>query len=199
MTLIVLSTSASAKDYTAADFDPADPSLADTYNRAVSLLLDDLTIIVTDENDNELFRVVPFPVELVVLDTQAAIHDGNITDPEQLAPVIDQANMDKPTANSFAFVLDGDPEYTALDLSIFYYPNEENSEGVRIPAVRAGDPMFKDDGGIVAPWTVIVSNADELAAFMSARQVEMVIEWGDESISIDCGFWRRWTLFDLSE
>lgn len=190
---------ASARNFTLDDFDPADPARAETYQSAIGELLDELAVIATDDEGNELFRVVPYPLELVVLTAQATIHEGNVTDSHELEVVVAQANSDKPTSNSFAFVLDGDPRWVRQEVKIRYFPEEQGPASSGVPAVRVSREIA-DDGAMVAVWVVMARDADELEAFLAAPRVELVVrdEETDDGIVLDCGFWRQWMLFDLT-
>jgi hypothetical protein len=189
-----------ARDFTLEDFDPADPAQAEAYQSAIGGLLDELAVIASDDEGNELFRVVPYPLELVILTTQAAIHERNITDSREFEAVVMQANADKPTSNSFAFVLDGDPQWVRREVEIRYFPEEEGPGSSRVPAVRVSREIA-DDGAMVAVWVLMARDADELEAFLAAPRVELRVgdEETDDAIVLDCGFWRQWMLFDLTE
>lgn len=197
--ILILSGPVYGRDFTPDDFDPADPAMAEPYTTALGQLFDELTIIALDSNGVEVFRVMPFPVELVGLETQTAIHEGNITDSEELPALIESANLDKPTANSFAFVLDGQPEWVGLEVGMYYFPDDANSEAVRLPVVALGEPALTEDGGMVAGWAMIATDMDELNEFMSARSVVIVLDLEGERIQLNCGFWRQWALFDMRE
>lgn len=187
-----------ALDFTAADFDPKDPSMIDVYRLAVSDLMDELSVEAIDDEGSELFSVVPFPMELVALMAQMEIHSLESDDPAEIDSVIERANNNKPGANSFAFLLDGDPEWVSGNVRMVYVPPDgAESDRVEMEVVPIGEGE-ESDGNMVAEWMVVVEDPDLLMDFLASPQVILVIEKaGGETKELDCGFWRQWGLFDL--
>jgi len=188
-----------ARDFTVDDFDPADPAQAETYRQAVEDFLTEVTIVATDNAGNELFRVVPFPLELIALMTQLAIHDGNVTDPGELRGIVDNANLNKPAANSFAFIISGDPEWADREVSMYYLPADGGTERVNVDLVRIVPGEAYGEGEMISEWAMFVNDVDQLTAFLASPAVALVVgaDDPDEAIELDCGFWRQWGLFDV--
>ncbi|MFH1675686.1 MAG: hypothetical protein ABIC40_01590 [bacterium] len=188
-----------ASNFTIGDFDTADPEQAEDYSNAVSDLISDLEIIVIDENDNELFSIVPFPIELVALTAQAEIHLDNVTDETKLAEIIDTANINKPGPNSFAFVVEGSKEWVSKDVKLYRTENAEDGTTTRIeiPVMRVSDPTENEDGTSACVWMFAATDTDELAAFHISPGLIMVVGDDTDSVEFDCGFWRAWNLFDI--
>ncbi len=197
--VLVLSSGLSARDFIVDDFDPADPEQTEMYSLALEDLMDELTIVATEEDGDEIFVIMPFPMELIALETQFAIHEGNIIDPNELADLIAQANMDKPTQNSFAFVLDGEPMWVRREVAMYYTRLSGEPDMVRVPVVPVGDPVVTEDATMVTGWAMMAADADELRDFLASPMVVLVVGDEEESVTLDCGFWRRWVLFDLGE
>jgi hypothetical protein len=200
MLLILLGTvQAVAKDFAAGDFDAADPSQAENYVAAVESLQQELAITATGQNGAELFTVIPQTMELVVLQTQGEIHSSDAKTPEALAAIIADANGRKPRDNSFAFILDGDPEWVSQNVSIYYYTTGDNPEQKVIPVVRVDEPKDKEDGGMLAAWALMAEDQQQIRDFLLSPKVTMVVGEGDTAgskIELNCGFWRSYSLFD---
>jgi hypothetical protein len=205
---------AQARDFTVDDFDPPGPygpldpedpdgmDIIDVYSMALDDLLWELTIYGYDSEANELFQVVPFPMELVALMTQAEIHFGNITDPSELAGLVDTANENKPAANSFAMILDGNVGWVGSDVTMFYFPNAEESDGIEVPCYRISLSNPDPDGNAISEWAVVVDSVDELTNLLAAESVALIVGLHDpeiEPLVLYCGFWRSWGLFDLRD
>ncbi len=202
---------AHARDFTVDDFDPVQPAqpddpdnpdaptMAEIYGQAVLDLMNELIIVASDDDGNKLFQVYPFPMELVALLTQTSIFTGEITDPDELAALVDQANAYKPAMNSFTISLEGSAEWVGRNVSIYYISEEDGSTGTMIPVyqIAASDPS--EEGAMFSEWALLAETMDELAAFLAAPRVLMVIGDDDESgeIILECGFWRQWALFDF--
>jgi len=191
-----------ARQFVAGDFDPADSTLVNTYKQAVNAFIDESTIVASDKNGNELFRVMPISLELARLRTQLAVHELNSTDPAKLAEILKKANDEKPTANSFELVVTGNPKWVGHDVAFYYYPDENNCDAVQIPTSAVGDPETLKDGNMRAVWRVKVDSMQQLAELRIASEVTLVIGQDDKSIKpivLDCGDWRQYFLFDLDK
>ncbi len=205
---------AQARDFTIDDFDPPGPygpldpedpdgmDIIDVYSMAIDDLLRELTITGYDSEVNELFQAVPFPMELVALMAQAEIHFGNITDPGELRELVDTANGNKPAANSFAFILDGDVDWVGSDVTMFYFPSAEESDGIEVPCYQISVSDPDPDGIAISEWAVAIDSVDELTNFLAAESVALIVGLNDpevEPVILYCGFWRSWGLFDLRD
>jgi len=186
-----------ARDFKVSDFDPADPSQVEIYQIAIESLVAELAIPAMNSEGKELFTATPLTMELVALMTQLAIHAGNITDAARLQEIVDQANREKPATNSFAFILDGDPEYTNRKVAV-YYSLEENSRRVEVPVVKVEELELVGESGLVG-WALMAKDVEQLLDFLAAKKVVLVVGEGRDAIELDCGFWRRYSIFDLRD
>jgi len=201
-----------ARDFTVDDFDPPGPygpidpedpesmDIIDVYSMAIDDLLLELTIYAVDDEENDLFQAVPFPMELVALMTQAEIHFGNITDPVEIQALVENANANKPASNSFAFILDGDADWVAREVTMFYFPDAEESDGVEVPCYPISIGTPDENGNAISEWAVVIDSPDEISNFLAAESVALIIGLNDpdiEPLVLYCGFWRSWGLFDL--
>jgi hypothetical protein len=189
-----------ASDFTPADFDPADPSQAGCYRQAVNDLMDTLAATGIDEDGDELFKVIPFPIELVALQTQYEIHEGNVSGDDELSDLISEANMNKPAANSYAFVVDGKEDWVNGGLAVYFYPDLETEEPIEVVTYPVTDADAYSDGYASRSWAVLIEDAETLNAFLESPKVIMLVytsEEGTEPIELDISFWRQWGLFDL--
>ena len=189
-----------ARDFSPDDFDPADPSLAESYGEAVVELIEEMTIAGEDENGDPLFKAIPFPLELVALMTQLEIHESNITDPVEIDMLLADQNNMKPAMNSFAFVLDGYPSW--VEGSVYMaYTSDDHPDGVYLDVFNAGiDPV--DDTTATATWAVAMEDVQQMQDFMDADNIYIIVQNTDaslEPIFLDCGFWRLWGLFDIRD
>ncbi len=200
--VLLMSTSVAARPFTIDDFDSADSDQALGYQQAAANLMAELTITVADDEGNVLLAVMPFPVELVALITQAEIHTAGYTQPEDLYALIEDANFYKPLANSFAFSVEGIPKYVNRSVSMYYYPYEEATDGIEVEIIPVTEGQVLDDGVMVAEWAMVAADPETLMRFLAAPKVVIIIGEElepEEQIVLDCGFWRQWGLFDLRE
>ena len=191
---------AQARDFTTADFDPADQSQAETYGLAAESLLNDLVVVANDPSGNELFSAVPLTMELVALMTQAEIHASGSSDPAVLDEIIARANKNKPRANSFAFIVDGDPAWVRRNVTMYYDTAGDNPQRVAMPVVPVEDIQITEGGGSLSGWAAMAEDPQQLQDFLLATKVVIVVGEGDDSVTpieLDCSFWRRYALFDL--
>jgi hypothetical protein len=198
---LLLTAAAYAKDFTVDDFDYPDPSQADTYYQAVDSLIDDLTIVATDADGNQLFTVVPMTMELVALQAQARIHESQETG-ESVEDIIAQANSDKPSANAFAFMLEGDPGWVRKDVTIDCLLMVYSDSFISMPVVQVSEPVVSEGGSMISGWAFMAENEQQLRDFLAANTVFLSVgdrEGGSDVIRLDCGFWRQFGLFDIDE
>lgn len=198
--LFLLVNPAISREFAASDFDPADPDLAEEYRAAVIDLIKEMTIVGEDNNGNELFTAVPFPLELVALMTQLEIHESNITDPDELDDLLDEQDYIKPASNSFAFVLDGDPEWV-MGQVFMGYTSGSSPFPVELEVLPISSD-YPDETSAVTTWAVVIEDGEQLEEFLDAGEVSLAIWNGNEGqdpIILDCGYWRFWGLFDLRE
>jgi hypothetical protein len=197
---LILAPGAYARDFTAADFDPADPSQAEVYYLASESLMMDLTIVAKDAQGNELFTVTPMPLELVALMSQTMIHQQNATSASALAEIVDRANSDKPTSNSFAFILDGASAWTGRAVAMYYYPDGAEGQRLEIPVVKVKEGGDEGDPVLMTGWAVMAESLEQIEAYLAAPKVVLVVgDSPDRSVELDCGFWRQYSVFDLRE
>jgi len=203
--LFLLVSPAYALDFTTDDFDPAEgdnAEIVEMYQRAVAELIGELTITGTDVDGTEVFRLLPFPMELIGLITQTEIHTSNITDPVELADVIESANLNKPAPNSFAFTMDGNPEWVGHSVSMYYFTDLEDSDGVEVPVYEVNEARMIADGIMARDFAVVIDSGDELRNFLMAPAVVILVGWGDpdfEPLLLDCSSWRKYAIFDLRD
>jgi len=209
LTILIFLTSATtafAMDFTVQDFDPAPDDDAVSLDfggqtrDAVMDLMIELTVVKSDSAGNEILRVMPLPMELVGLMTQADIFETLARSEEEIAPLVENANANKPGPNYFGFIIDGDAEWVNRVVSVWYIPETGGIEGILIPVylIKPGEP--DSDGRAVSEWILVAETADELHAFLNASSVKLIIEDEDPSINpiiLDIGFWRMYGLFDL--
>jgi len=187
-----------AVDFSADDFDPPDASMLEAYTVAVDELMDELRVVAIDDDENQLFTVVPFPMELVAIMAQYEIHQLDSDDSDAIDEIIARANNNKPSANSFAILLDGDPEWVSGDVELFYTTPDE-LEYAQVPMVPLGQGDG-EEGNAIAEWLVYFEDLDSLIAFVESPDVVLRVFNTDDSgenLQLDCGFWRQWGLFDL--
>jgi len=199
-------TSLYAMDFTVSDFDPAPDDDAVSLDfggqtrDAVMDLMIELTAIKSDSAGNEILRVMPLPMELVALMTQADIFETLARSEEEIAPLVENANANKPGPNYFGFIIDGEAEWVNRIVSVWYIPEAGSSEGILIPVYLIKPGEADSDGRAVSEWILVAETADELSAFLNASSVKLIIEDEDQSIDpiiLDIGFWRAYGLFDL--
>ncbi|HEX9745262.1 MAG TPA: hypothetical protein VGB30_07530 [bacterium] len=194
-----------ATDLTSVEFESADPRLADGYNVAVDQLMDELMVVGKGVDGSELFRIIPYPLELVALQLQAEIHSRNVTDEIEIETMVSQANMDKPGSNWFAFLVDGESEWVNSDIAMYYIWREGGDpEPVDITAVHNFD---NGDGTGYALYVLYVEDRGKMIDFMTAysmgitltREIPATAETqaGVEKIDLDCSHWREFTIFDI--
>jgi hypothetical protein len=187
-----------ALDFTADDFDPPDESMRDAYTVAVNDLMDEMRIVATDDAENQLFIVTPFPMELVAVMAQSEIHQLDSDDPDAIDEIIERANHNKPSANSFAILLDGNTDWVTGNVEMFYTIPDE-LEYAQVPTVPLGQGEG-EDGSTLAEWLVYFEDIDSLMTFLESPDVVLRVFKADDSgdnMRLDCGFWRQWGLFDL--
>jgi len=203
--LILVAGQAPARNFTARDFDPADTEnevTAERYREAVFELMDELKVPAIDEYGVVQFSVMPFPMELVALITQWQIHEWGITDPMELSDLIEAANYNKPTVNSFPFVLDGETEWVTKIVAMYYIRDIDFPHPERVPVVWNSEVEGNVEGTTVSEWIVMIEDTDMLEEFLEADSVYLVVgetDGSEEYIELDCGFWRSWGLFDLRQ
>ncbi len=201
--MLFSATIVAARVFTVDDFDPADPGntlMSEAYQQGVADLVKELTVTATGDDGTALFTIVPFPMELVALRTQARIQVEGITDPDELSELVAEANAYKPAPNSFMFILEGDGAWVSRDVTVYYVPDETTSIGMPLTVypISIGEPG--DDGTMLSEWAIVIKDENELKAFRDAPRVVIIVGDADETIeplTLDCGFWRQWGLFDL--
>lgn len=186
-----------ALDFQPDDFEPADIRLASGYNAALEQLYEEVSIIARTAAGIEIFRAIPYPLELVAMQTQAEIHTRNITDPDELGMLIAEANMDKPGSGWFVFLLDGDPSWVNGTASIVY---SMEPGGREFPVEVDPVELTKiDDSEFIMMCVAWIIDVDQLVNFMNAAKVWLIAanEDATEQIRLDVSFWRDYTLFDV--
>ena len=199
--ILAFAPQAYAIDFTIQDFDPPDATQVDSYTEAVNALVDELTVTAADSSGTELFTALPMTMELIALETQIRIHESAGQESPTVDEIIAQANNDKPVANSFAFVVDGDPVWVRRNVTM-YISMEDGTAPVEMPVVPIGDIQVTEGGYMTRSWAFMAENDAQLDAFLKAPVVVLAVGEGDESVQpiyVDCGFWRRYALFDLRE
>jgi hypothetical protein len=200
--ILLFTVPAIARDFTLDDFDYPDPVQVDIYSQAIDTLLEELTIYGTDSDGNDVFSAVPMTMELVTLQTQLRIHESGADPGTSFTDILIQANNDKPSANAFAFILDGDPLWVRRSVTLYIYPSDDLAEPIMMPVVMIADPEIVEGGDMIQGWAFMAEDEDQLHDFLTAKEVKIVVgegEEGIEPISLDCGFWRRYGLFDIGD
>jgi len=204
--LLIFTNPLYAIDFMVGDFDAAPDDdtfsleISDEYADAIACLMDEITIIKTDDDGNEILRVMPLPMELIALITQAGIFESLARSEEEIAVHVERANFNKPGPNYFDFIIDGAPEWVGRDVSVWYIPEAGGTEGIMVPVYRVMVDEVDIYGNQVGEWMLVAESPEELQAFLAAAEVKLLIEDEDESIEpmvIDIGFWRMYGLFDL--
>jgi len=196
----LLSSPTLGADFILDDFEPADPELTEAYELIVKDLMNEVGITGFDERGRERFRVTPYPMELVALQVQADIHERNVTDPEELYYLIEQANLDKPGPNWFAVIIDGEAMWAGGGVSM-YYRNDSGRKTEPIEITKV-DEFDEDDGSKISIWVMSIKDEGGMIKFMEADEVFLQVDKVEsltESITLDCSHWRTYTLFDLSD
>jgi hypothetical protein len=193
---------AQARILSSDDFDPTDRTQIDAYRQAVTDLEKELTIVVTDENNDEIFRVIPLPLELITLRTQLAIHELDNPDSSAIQALIDQANEQKPYVNSFEIDIIGTPEWVGHDVSLYFYSEDDASDETQIPTLVGDDPVSIGNGKMIQRWIVAADTLGELESLRVAKNVVLVVGEDDITIApevLDIGYWRQYQLFDITD
>jgi len=201
--MLFSATVVAARDFTVDDFGPADPGntfMSEAYQQGVADLVKELTVTATADDGTALFIIVPFPMELVALRTQARIQIEGITDPDELSELVAEANAYKPAPNSFMFILEGDAAWVSRDVTMYYVPDETTSIGIPVRAYPISIGEASDEGAMLSRWAIVIEDENELKAFRDAPRVVIIVGDADETVeplTLECGFWRQWGLFDL--